>query len=426
MIRKIKSHLAFILTVLFTLLFFSNDFGLIDIQKTAIVVALGVDKQDEAYEVTAQIAIPQATDASAANNDAMVSGKGRTIAEAIDRIGLQTGWYVKLIFCNLVVLGEETLDGDVMKEMDFFLRSDKIQGTCLLAASEGKAKDLLGAVSPLDQISSFALQKILLKDANRTSEIAAVNIKDFSIGYYSRSKTSYMPFIRKKPTEQKGQDSGSSQGQGGGGGGQGSLRPRPERGPLYAEGGGSGNAGGGGSSSGGGENYVFDASETLVFYEGKYRCKLDLSETRAFNFVSKKVAEAVIELKDTDYEGKKTDVLLALEKNTYSARLAFENGAPVFKIKLSVRATIVNLNAISDLSDIATSDIVPDTVLEKAEAVISETYESAITKLNGSGCDLFRLKEKLYRHYPRKYVMYESMVPGGARLDADINVTSTK
>lgn len=45
------------------LLFFSNDFGLIDIQKTAIVAAIGIDRSEETegrWSVTAQIAVPDA------------------------------------------------------------------------------------------------------------------------------------------------------------------------------------------------------------------------------------------------------------------------------------------------------------------------------------------------------------------------------
>lgn len=421
MLRKIKSHLAFILTVLFSLLFFSNDFGLIDIQKTAIVVALAVDKKEENYEVTAQIAIPQASNAGASNNDALVTGEGKTVAEAIDRIGLRTGWYPKLVFCNLVLLGEETVGENVMNELDYFLRSDRIQGTCLLAASEGSAKEMLGSVSPLDQISSFALQKILLKDANRTSEVAAVNLKDFSIGYYSRSRTGYMPFIKRTMMDEKGKEKGGgSEGSGGSGGGQSSLKPR-----LFAEGGGSAHAGGGGSR-GGESNYVFDASETLVFREGIAQCKLTIDETRAVNFISKKVADAVVELPNADYEGKKTDILLGLEKNTYSKKLYFQNGAPVFRIQLSVRARIFNTDTTNSLDQIAKSEIVPDEVLRQAEEQIAQTYRSCFEKLNQTECDLFLLKEHLYRHHPAKFTAYESMVPADVRLETDISVTSTK
>ena len=127
--KRLRNKLALIVAILATLLFFSNDFGLIDIEKTAIIVALAVDydKEAEMYEVTAQIAIPEATDQNTTNGNSLIDGKGRTIAEAIDEIGLRSGWYPKLSFCNLVVLGETLVSDTPMNAVDYFVRTDKMQ-----------------------------------------------------------------------------------------------------------------------------------------------------------------------------------------------------------------------------------------------------------------------------------------------------------
>ena len=43
-----KTPVIYVLAVIFlTILFFSNDFGLVDIQKTAIVLAVGIDRENE-------------------------------------------------------------------------------------------------------------------------------------------------------------------------------------------------------------------------------------------------------------------------------------------------------------------------------------------------------------------------------------------
>ena len=39
--------------------FFSNEFGLVDIQKTAVILAAGIDRSGEGYELTAQISVPK-------------------------------------------------------------------------------------------------------------------------------------------------------------------------------------------------------------------------------------------------------------------------------------------------------------------------------------------------------------------------------
>ena len=50
-----------ILVALLGFLFFSNDFGLTDVQKTAIIMAVGVDKEEDDFVVTSQIAIPKSS-----------------------------------------------------------------------------------------------------------------------------------------------------------------------------------------------------------------------------------------------------------------------------------------------------------------------------------------------------------------------------
>ena len=104
-----RAKVMFVAFLATCLLFFTNDCQLIDVQKTAIIIALGIDSAGDELEITAQIAIPQATDTQTNNSDAILTAKGKTIFDAIDNIGTTTGWYPKLAFCNLIVFGEELL-----------------------------------------------------------------------------------------------------------------------------------------------------------------------------------------------------------------------------------------------------------------------------------------------------------------------------
>ena len=99
--------------------FFSNDFGLIDVEKAAIVTAIAIDKADDEYEVSLQIAVPEANSGNT-NARVVVSGKGKTVAEAIGDVTTTTGWYQKLAFCNMIVIGESLLNSNVMDFLDYF------------------------------------------------------------------------------------------------------------------------------------------------------------------------------------------------------------------------------------------------------------------------------------------------------------------
>jgi hypothetical protein len=94
----------FILLIVLALFvfFFSSDFGLIDVEKTSIITAIAIDKgDDDNYEVTAQIAVPEATDTNSENLKAQLQGKSSTIGGALKDIGDLSGWFPKLAFCNL-------------------------------------------------------------------------------------------------------------------------------------------------------------------------------------------------------------------------------------------------------------------------------------------------------------------------------------
>ena len=61
----LPGRLCLFLAAAVVLIFFSNDFGLVDIQKTAIVLAAGIDREGEEFSLTAQIAVPKGSDRTA-------------------------------------------------------------------------------------------------------------------------------------------------------------------------------------------------------------------------------------------------------------------------------------------------------------------------------------------------------------------------
>ena len=100
-------------------LFFTNDFGLLDIHKTSLIVAVGIDTDGEEVQVTAQVAVPQPSQSGDSINYVEVQGSGLTVADALNEINVKTGTYPRLLFCKLILLGEacqnEELIGRVEK-----------------------------------------------------------------------------------------------------------------------------------------------------------------------------------------------------------------------------------------------------------------------------------------------------------------------
>ena len=153
--------------ILLSFLFFSGDLGLIDVQKTAIVMAVGIDREEDTFIITSQIAVPQASKQGKATETVQIVSRGKTVADAFEEINAKTGWYPKLVFCHLIVIGENTAQNDVFDALDFFLLDEYMSDNCLLATCDGFAKDMLNVTSLIDPSGSVAMQKVLSSHAER-------------------------------------------------------------------------------------------------------------------------------------------------------------------------------------------------------------------------------------------------------------------
>lgn len=107
MIKKLSVFVYWAIIVILLGLFFTNDFGLVDIRKSSIIVAVGIDKENDEVQVTAQLAVPQPSENGDSVQYTQVQGSGYTIADALNEINAKTGFYPQLLFCKLVLIGEE-------------------------------------------------------------------------------------------------------------------------------------------------------------------------------------------------------------------------------------------------------------------------------------------------------------------------------
>ena len=290
--NTVRYYLLLVIALVF--LFFSGNFGLIDVQKTAIVMAVGIDREGEDFIVTSQIAVPESSKQGNASQTVQLVSRGKTVANALEEINGKTGWYPKLAFCRLIILGEKATETDVFDSLDFFLVNEYISDNCLIATCESTAQDLLNVTALIDPSGSVAMQKVLSPHAERVGAVLPTTLREFSIGYFSDSKSGYMPLLKTQPQQEKqGEEkqNNSSQGQGGA---QNSSQNSQNQ--------------GGQAEKGGQEKPVFSANETALFVAGKRVGVLTPEETFAVN-------ATLFELKLASYtvESDKGAVLLSSE-----------------------------------------------------------------------------------------------------------------
>ena len=399
------------------LLFFSNDFGLIDIEKTAIITAVAIDlEQDGEYKLTAQIAVPEATDTNTENLRAQISGKGATVGAAIKNIGDTSGWFPQLCFCNLIIVGSGFSDYNLIKILDYFSKTLRIQDSALIVMAETEGAELLKLSTPLDNISSFALQKILLKNAGLNRDVAVCDVKSFCTGYYSDAGSSYMPLI--KVVSQKSENekpSAESVGGENSGGENASVA-----------GGGSGSSGSGGESGGAKGDAIFNADTTALFLKGKKVGELDADLTLAFTALTGDFSTSTFEVKNVDLGGEKLNYLLTVFSCKASRSLSVSENGITLKVSLDAYVKISDTNErFSDLEYLKNLPL-PSYVKQRAESDFTERITDLIRTEIETGCDFLDIKKELYRKHYSYYSTYKNNFIENLNYSVSVNFTGQK
>ncbi len=372
--KKVK--LMLFVFFLISILFFSNDFGLIDIERTAIITALAIDLEDNGeYTVTAQIAVPEATDQNTESKRAQISGTGGTVAGAIKKIGDLSGWYPNMNFCNIIIIGNELASTNVMKVLDYFSRTFRLQDSALIAMTDKKAKDVLIASTPFDNISSFALQKIIIKNTGFENDVITMDIKNFCTGYYSSNSSSYMPVI--KILEQKQESSYSTKN---------SAQSKQ--------------SGKNGEEQG---SNLFLANTTALFKNGVKVGELDSGQSFVFNTLIRNMKGALFELKGITNNESGNNVLLNVYRNKRKISLDATENEIIYKIDLELYCRMSDRNS-ENYEQILSSNVpLQEDAKKKAEEFFTSKINELIETEIQTECDFLNIKKTLYRKHFKYY-----------------------
>ena len=399
--KNLRHKLIIALAALLALMYLSSDFALLDIEDTAIVVAMGVDKHEDGVEVTAQIGVPQATQQVSQNNDTVISTKGKTVMDAIAKMGANTGWHPKLSFCNLILVGRDLARDGLGSLIDNLILDERVQNSAMIALCDTTAKEVLRAVTPLDSISSFAIQKILLKNDRSTGTIADVNIKDFAVGLHGKGGFSYMPLIRTV----KGTTDGDMEGGSGGTTAQSDVllpclfkKNNNDNGHIGRL---SDNGKSGGTSGGDKKTVVFNATSTAIFSGGRMVGELPSEKTVAFNLLRAEADRVILPSGDDG---------LMLEVYKSKKRVRVEYGVKptlVLDLKLWVRPADGD-QGVSEDGDSRRYRVDGEELdgLEKnlKDAICDMTEEALKAEI-----DIFGIRDMTYRNYHKMYEDYKTI-----------------
>ena len=386
----LKAKILMIFVAITFLFFFSNDFGLIDVEKTSIITAIAIDKEQNEFLVTAQIAVPEATDANTENLKTQLVGKGSTVGGALSDLGDVSGWFPKLAFCNLIILGNSLTENNVIDALDYFAKTLRVQDSALVALAENSAKELLSISTPLDNISSFALQKIMFKTRGFDRDVASTDIKTFCSGHYSKSKSAYMPLIKILPSGDESSSSGGSSGSSGG--------------TSQGSGAQNGTKGGGQQDN----KKLFDARTTALFKDGFKVGELDKDLTLTYNAFHSNFTGTTIPVEDVvDSNVQKSNYLLTVMSSKPKIRIKADEKGVHIDLSLKLYCKISDHAIDGSTEALAQNTPLPTPLKEKVEKTLERWIEDLIETQKQTECDIFNILENIYRKSNKYYDKYK-------------------
>ena len=222
----------------------------VPISDRAIVIGLAVDREEDAYMVSAQI-LMASSGQDQSTSSGVVSVEYPTLSGALNEISKQTGMLVTLSHCNLVILGPSVLDGYAQKTLDYLSRNAYLSENALLVTSESSAREVLSAKGAYAQTTAFFMQQPLISDG-QYQDIVYRTIKEYRADFSTFNGANRLPVVRPVPAEP----------------------------PMES-----------GGQGGGGEDpaYVFDLSQTAILIKERYVFTANRTETAGLNYAEPEI-----------------------------------------------------------------------------------------------------------------------------------------
>lgn len=409
MINFIKKHISIFVLILALILTPQSLNIQSELKMRIIITAIGVDYNEEKYEVTAQVVRPQNGSEGGGRTAQLdfITTASDSVSDALYQLSFLLGKTAGLGHVNSVVFGKSLVESDnVMTACDYFVRDARIPASALLLIADGEAKDEMKNTSSLELSTAIGMQKLFLYKELSMNGVM-MQLEQFLNYYHRIGSTALISGIKFE------EESSSGGGSSGGGSSSGS-----ESGGSGGGGSSSGNSGGsesgGGSSSGGGNSsnvskrIKYD-NAVYMFKNGKMQYAFESPEEfKGINYLNPKSEYGIIHVdgvSDEVYDNASVDVYVRDKRIRYDCK--FENGKPKCVANISVsRNEVEEINS-KDANNLelyyTQKDFITDELKNKLEEEIIKSSMAVFNKAKEYNADILQLGNKLYARYPKHW-----------------------
>ncbi len=341
----------------------------------AVVLGIGIDYQEEVFEVTAEVISPgQSTEGGSQVQSKLLVGRGETVPLAIQDIYQTSGKNPSLGQTGFILLGEGMKQQDLRQVLSYFVFSDAFKDGVTVAMCDGTARKIFETTSPLDNMISYALQSIIQQSGQKTNSISNF-LQNFIEKQMMPSETSFLSEVRfvkeLVPESDKGESDTKTLG-------------------------------------------VYDCAQINIFKNGRYTGTLSKDETRGFIMMDENMSYDNFVVEDAEGDlNIKGKISIGIASKDAGMDVKMQDGKPTVKfstqIKLRKMKTDVSGNVMDYLPK--TPDEVSGYIKDNVKKQVEELVNAAIEKCVEIDCDYFEIANKMFKTYGNKWKDYQKENP---------------
>jgi spore germination protein KC len=158
-----------------------------ELNEIAVVMALGIDKSEEGYAVSAQVLNSGETGSNRGSSTGGLpvityKSAGKTIPDALQRMHGMAPRALYLAHLRVLVFGEKLARQGIGDALDFIARDHQLRNDFfLLVAKDGNASEILEVVTPFEYVPASSLYSSILVSHDRWAATGKVTLQKFII-----------------------------------------------------------------------------------------------------------------------------------------------------------------------------------------------------------------------------------------------------
>lgn len=374
-LNKIKHAYALYYFVIVLIIFLPSAITIPSLSfRSAIITAIGVDKQDEEVMVSV-LTLSEISKSEMRENVKLLQGSGSTLANAFSSIESSIGRKILMGHVGYVVISEDFATQNVAEVINTLIIAGKVSNTVPLLMCEGKAKDVLDNAQKMEASSSYKMREMINNEFNETYT-KDISIDSFLKGYYSDIHISTLGYVTLESQLTNAIDSSSGQSQGG----------QSQQ----------------SSSQGDSEQKTAISYKTqhAVFLNGKFKYLFTKEQMRGINWIVESDLQKNLTINGVSEQGlNDASITFTISKHSVTPKVSFLNGKPYVTYEISLTMTPVEIIEANEGARAIKEITLTDELKQKICDVVKSEVAMSLSVMREQKIDVIGVYKLLYNKY---------------------------